>query len=213
MRLTIFDLDHTLLTVNSSFRFGVYLYHQNFFSVATLFLCLTDYIRHKWLRMSIEKLHAKSFARLFKGQAFQDIHQHVKKFLLCHLSSMLYSPVVQRLQAARERGDYVVILSSSPDFLVREIASYLQVQHWGGTIYQVDEKGRFSQISQIMEGEDKACYVQALAHQMKIPFAAITVYSDSYLDLPVLKIAGQAIAVDPDSRLKRICLQNGWEIL
>lgn len=213
MRLNIFDLDHTLLTVNSSFHFGLYLYRQRVSSLRILLLCLSDYMRHKWLGMSIQTLHAKSFERLFKGQNFLEIRRHVDQFLIDHLSSMLYQPVMQRLKAAQAQGDEVVILSSSPDFLVGEIARHLQVPHWKSTVYQVDEEGKFSQISQIMEGEDKARYVQTLADQMQIHVSAIAVYSDSYLDLPVLKIAGQAIGVGPDSHLKRVCLQNDWEIL
>jgi phosphoserine phosphatase len=87
------------------------------------------------------------------------------------------------------------------------------VKLWKATHYQEDENGMLIMISHVMEGEDKANYVQALAEQFLIPLSSITVYSDSYLDLPVLKIAGQAIGVVPDYRLKRVCLQNGWEIL
>lgn len=213
MRLVIFDLDHTLITANSSFRFGVHLYRQKIFSLGTLLLCLSDYLRHKWWGMPIQILHANSFARLFKGQALETMKKHVDQFLTEQLDSMLYLPAVQRLRGAQLQGDRIVLLSSSPDFLVEEIAHRLQIPEWKATVYQVDPQGKFSALSHIMEGEDKALYVKALAEQMQLPFSAITVYSDSYLDLPVLKIAGQAIGVVPDSQLKRICLENGWEIL
>jgi HAD superfamily hydrolase (TIGR01490 family) len=212
-RLIVFDLDHTLLIANSSFRFGFYLYRQNFFSFWILILCLCDYARHKWWGMSIQDLHTKAFERLFKGCALEDILQHVDKFLTKDLNSMLYAPAVRRLKDAQERGDRVIILSSSPDFLVGEIAQRLGVKLWKATHYQEDENGMLIMISHVMEGEDKANYVQVLAEQFLIPLSSITVYSDSYLDLPVLKIAGQAIGVVPDYRLKRVCLQNGWEIL
>lgn len=213
MNLVVFDLDHTLLTANSSFRFGTFLYRQKFFPFWTLLLCLSHYARHKWGGMSVQTLHAKSFAHLFKGRNLSDICEHVDKFLTENLQSMLYLPVVERLKAAQERGDAVLILSSSPDFLVREIARRLHVPRWKATIYQRDHDGSLSAVSHVMEGEDKAQYVKGLADQMHLPLSSITVYSDSILDLPVLKIAGKAIGVLPDSHLKRICLENGWEIL
>lgn len=213
MRLTVFDLDHTLLTTNSSFRFGVFLYRQNVFSFWTLLDCLIYYARHKWLGMSIYDLHTKVFARLFKGQFLEDICHYANQFLTESLTTMLYEPVVKRLRTAQDKGDHVLILSSSPDFLVKKIAEHLGVLHWKATVYQCDEKGKFITISKVMEGQDKANYIHNLSIQMCINRSVITVYSDSYLDLPILKMAGKPIAVGPDYRLKYICLQNGWEIL
>lgn len=213
MHLSVFDLDHTLININSSFHFGLYLYRQKFFSFSKLVACLSDYARHKWLGLSVQTLHARAFARLFKGHALSDIRHHVDQFLTEHLTSFLYEPVVQRLKAAQTQGNYTLILSSSPDFLVGAIAHRLGVSQWKATVYQADTKGKLMSIAHVLEGQDKADYLKNLAHQMRVPLSATTVYSDSYLDLPVLKIAGQAIGVDPDSHLKRVCLQNGWEIL
>lgn len=126
---------------------------------------------------------------------------------------MLYRPVIQRLQEAQAKGDYTLILSSSPAFLVEAIAQRLQVAHWKATTYHLDSQGHLTAIAHVFEGQDKADYVTALAHRMKFSPSAITVYSDSYLDLPVLKIAGRAIGVVPDPYLKRVCLHQGWEIL
>src|SRR5690242_5224857 len=142
-RLIVFDLDHTLLTANSSFCFGSFLYRQRFFSFWTLLGCLSDYARYKWLKMSIYDLHIKTFDRLFRGCAVVDVRRHVVQFLTDSLDGMLYSPVVQRLKQAQAQGDHVMILSSAPDFLVEEIAKRLQVFHWKATIYQSNEKGHF----------------------------------------------------------------------
>ncbi len=213
MGLTIFDLDHTLLTVNSSFRFGSFLYCQKFFSFWTLLGCLIDYARHKWLGMSIADLHAKTFKRIFIGRTLSDINRYVDMFLNESLRGFLYPPVVQRLENAQNQKEEVLILSSSPDFLVKEIAERLHVFHWKATVYQTDEMGKLTAIASVMDGEDKANYIKALIDRMQLPPSAITVYSDSYLDLPILQMAGQAIGVEPDGYLKRICLQNGWEIL
>jgi len=213
MRLIVFDLDHTLLTANSSFRFGAYLYRQGVYSSWTLVGCLVDYARHKWMGMSIFDLHQKIFIRLFKGLPLVDIHRFAAQFASESLEAMLYPPTLLKLKEALARKDHVVILSSSPDFLVGEIAHHLEVEHWKATVYQSDEKGELCAISEVMEGENKADHLKKLSDKLEMPQSAITVYSDSYLDLPMLKMAGEAIAVRPDFRLKRICLENGWEIL
>lgn len=213
MRVVVFDLDHTLLTVNSSFRFGLFLYRQRYFSFWKLWYCLSAYMRHKWFGMKLQDLHVKAFTHLFQGQPLAAISHEVEKFLDEFFESILYAPVVKRLKLAQAQQEKVLILSSSPDFLVKAIAHRFQVQQWKATTYQVDHEGKFAAVSHVMEGENKANYLRQWVHQLQLSLSATTVYSDSYLDLPVLKIAGQVIGVVPDNRLKRLCQQKGWEIL
>ncbi len=213
LRLSVFDLDHTLLAANSSYRFGAYLYHQKFFNISTLLYCLSCYLRHKCFGMSMRSLHYKIFLSLFQGQAIQEIQQYVNHFLSKELDAMLYEPAIRRLREAQQQGHYTIILSSSPDFLVQPIAAHLGTHSWKASLYMRDQEGRLNGISQIIEGQDKADHVNTLAQRLKIAPSSITVYSDSYLDLPVLEMAGKAIGVVPDRHLRKICLANGWEIL
>lgn len=157
--------------------------------------------------MTLATLHARSFSRLFQGRRFAEVQHHVDQFLNEKLESLLNPVVFNRLQEAQAQGKKIVLLSSSPDFLVEQIAKRLKIDEWKATPYHVDATGLFSGIGAIMDGEAKAYYVQKLVYQ------SLTIYSDSALDLPLLKMANQAIAVSPDARLKREALCNGWEIL
>jgi HAD superfamily phosphoserine phosphatase-like hydrolase len=211
--LSVFDLDHTLLTANSSYCFGIYLYRKKFFSFVTLFQCLSYYTRHKLFGMSIENLYQKTFLSLFKDRNMQEIENFAISFLDQEFQYMLYLPVIQRLIEAQQNGHYTVILSSSPDFLVRPIAARLGVHAWKASLYTKDQMGKINGISEVIEGHRKANYVHLLMEDLKIANSCTAVYSDSYLDLPVLKIAGKAIGVVPDRHLRKICLKNGWEII
>lgn len=213
MRLSVFDLDHTLLTINSSYHFGAYLYRQKFFSFPSLLASLFYYARHKLFGLSIQKLHQKTFQLLFKGVSIEDLQAYVTVFLEQQLTEKLYQPALQRLHEAQKRGDYTLILSSSPDFLVRPIAEWFGVDSWQATIYAVDDGGCLSHLASILEGQDKANYLAHLIREMGIHSSSVTVYSDSHLDLPILKMAGKAIGVVPDFYLKRICQEKGWEII
>lgn len=213
VQISVFDLDHTLLTGNSSYHFGFYLYKRKFFNFRKLILCLCDYARHKCLGLSVQKLHVKSFSRLFQGQSLAILQEHVEAFLTENLQNLLYTPVAQRLREAHSRGETTLILSSGPDFLVSAIARRLDVTQWQATTYRADDEGRLAAITHVLEGQDKANYMQDYAKKMELPLSDFTVYSDSYLDLPIMRIAGRAIGVLPDNRLKYVCLQNGWEII
>ncbi|MBA2369182.1 MAG: HAD-IB family phosphatase [Candidatus Protochlamydia sp.] len=213
MRLNVFDLDHTLLKENCSYRFGAYLYKQGALSFFSVLACLCYYARHKLLHMSLQKTHQKIFNRLFKGRSFHKIQQYADAFIKESLADLYYPPVLKRLSEAIKKGDYTLILSSSPDFLVERIARDLGTTNWHGTIYEVDEQGFFSHISHVIDGHEKVEVVKRLACKMDLDPCLMVAYSDSYLDLPILKIAGTAIGVKPDYQLKRVCQNLGWEII
>jgi len=211
--LIVFDLDHTLLKANISFRFGQFLYQQNFFSLWTLLGCLSDYARHQWVGMSLSALHTRTFVRLFNGRALSDLCDHADQFLTESLPSLLSDPVLQRLRKGQKEGKDILILSSSPDFLVREVARHLHVPEGRGTLYQVNSEGKLIAVLHVMDGQAKADNLREVVDRRQLPSSAITVYSDSHLDLPLLRMAGEAIGVRPDGRLRRVCLENGWEIM
>lgn len=211
--LSVFDLDHTLLTANSSYRFGTYLYRAQFLSKIDLIYCLGYYARHKYLGMSVHSLHDKIFKQLFQGKSQSEIDLYAAHFLEQELKSMISEPISQRLAEAKGSEHYVVILSSSPDFLVKPIAEYLGTHEWQATVYGNDHRGTFTHIISVLDGKDKAAYILELAQRLRILPASVTAYSDSDLDVPMLAIAGRAIGVRPNSKLRRICLKNGWEII
>lgn len=211
--LSVFDLDHTLVKVNTSYLFGSYLYYHRVFPLSQLMRCAFYYARHKWLGLSLQQLHQNIFNLVFRGKNLRYLEEHVSVFLEQEFEKMIQKPVFDRLQQAKAKGHYIVILSSSPDFLVGPLAKLFGVQDWQSSFYTANSDGKLEKISQVMEGEDKAKYVQELQQKWGISSASTTVYSDSYLDLPVLRIAGKAVAVAPDSWLRKVCLREGWDIL
>lgn len=213
MQISIFDLDHTLLRANSSYRFGNYLYRHQAMSFFTLLVCLANYACHKGLGLSVKRIHQNIFKVLFNGRALSEIQGYVADFLDKELDSLINPIVYERLTLAQKNGHHTIILSSSPDFLVSAIAERLSVLEWKGTEFSTNSHGYLSHIVQLMEGTDKALYIKNLVKKNPVSFLDITFYTDSSLDLPALKLAGKPIGVAPDKKLKKLCQKNGWEIL
>ncbi len=212
-QLILFDLDNTLLSTNSSFRFGAYLYKHNIFPLSTMLFLVSCYSFHKAGLLTLESLHHTIFKRLFLGRLISNFRTQAVSFIADEFDSLLYRPAIGRLNEAKQAGHHIGILSSSPDFLVELIAQHLSVDRWMGTKYDVDGAGRFSMISELMNGTVKAHHLASLSRQLNIPHSAITAYSDSYLDRPFLEAAGVAVGVNPDKKLRRLCLKNQWKII
>ena len=61
--------------------------------------------------------------------------------------------------------------------------------------------------------EGKARALRELAAAEGIDLAASWAYSDSESDLPMLRLVGNPVAVNPDTELGRIARAEGWEVL
>ena len=55
--------------------------------------------------------------------------------------------------------------------------------------------------------------MREVAEREGIDLQASYAYSDSESDLPMLRAAGNAVVVNPDAALRRIAVEEGWEIV
>jgi phosphoserine phosphatase len=61
--------------------------------------------------------------------------------------------------------------------------------------------------------EGKAEAIRELAQREGIDLAASWAYSDSESDLPMLRLVGHPVAVNPDKALAQVARDNGWEVM
>lgn len=216
-RLAVFDLDHTLIKGNSSFLFGQFLFRIGYLSLRTTLSLAWDYFLHKRGFLSLKDLHYNVFQKFLEGKSLFEVMKYSEDFIKRHLPSILYQPTLQRLQDIRLKGGKIAILSSSPSFLVEAIALYLKVDIWLATHYQIDEKSCFHQVSNIVEGVDKARFLKNIQSSYGIKTSDVIAYSDSLLDLPLLEAAGLAVGVVGTGRIDKkfydLCQKRGWEMI
>jgi hypothetical protein len=55
--------------------------------------------------------------------------------------------------------------------------------------------------------------MREVAEREQIDLGASYAYSDSESDLPMLREVGNAVVVNPDSLLRRIAVEEGWEVI
>ena len=170
-------------------------------------------MRHYLLNLSLSELHKKVFDKFLKGVSLDSVEEAVADFLKKDFFRFLYFPTFNRLRLAQHQGHYTVILSNGPSFIVGPIAEYLGVNEWKASHYVVDRERKFSEIENVLLGEDKANYLNHLMERLKIPSSKVFAYSDSDLDLPFLKKAGNPIAVKPTTKLLKIAKEQAWEVL
>ncbi len=203
--LSIFDLDGTLITKNSSFTFGRWLFSKGKLPRSTVIANVTDYFLHRYFGLSIESIHRRAKERLLKSHSLEALTLFADSFVAETLPSLIDKKAKKRLEEARSQGHHLLLLSSSPSFIVKPIAEAFGITHW----YASDWKEPVS----ILDGEVKLQIAKYVAAELKTPERQIFAYSDSHLDLPLLNSVANPISVNPDAILRKISLKNNWEIL
>lgn len=212
-RLAVFDLDRTLLPGSSLVALGRALAVRKLVPRRTL---LAGYLRDASFRR-----RGASDAEATRVR--DDALRHVAGLEVALLESVLDE--VGRALVARVRpgalllvrrhlaaGDFVVVLSASPQPLIETVAARIGAHRAVGTkpgtldgVYTGDLDGPFCY------GEGK---LERLHHDVG-PDALHNAagYADSASDVPVLEACREPVAVNPDRRLRDIAARRGWPVV
>lgn len=212
-KLVVFDLDHTLMKVNTSYFFAKALYQQGILTMGIVLRAALIKIRYYTSSLTLEGVHHLVFDKMLKGFSLETLEKNLDDFMHRLLPGQLYLPAYQELSKAQDRGDYTALLSSSPDFLVRRFASYFGIDASEGTAYSIDKDRRLCKIARLMVGHTKRGSLLQLRERLGVPKEDVIVYSDSHDDIPLLLEAGQAVAVNPDRRLAKMAKEYSWRII
>lgn len=125
----------------------------------------------------------------------------------------VYSEAVDLVQRHQNNGHEVVVVSSSPIELVRPIANMLGIEHVIATEIMLDSDGRCTnEFVQWVSGKAKPDAIRAFAQRHDINLSLSFAYSDSRTDIEFLETVGNALAINPDGKLRNHARANGWEI-
>ena len=220
-RVALFDLDHTLLPIDSDYSWGVFttrigwtdpvefarrndqFYAQ--YQAGTLDI-------HDYVRFATEAVRLRG--REAALQARVDFMQSVVK-------PAIRAEALALVQAHQAAGDAVAIITATNEFVTRPIADAfgvddlmaVELEHdtaAGGTGWLT---GEIHGVPSAREG--KVVRVGQWLAQRGLDWddVHLTFYSDSTNDLPLLEKSHTPVATNPDARLRAIAASRGWRIL
>ena len=126
----------------------------------------------------------------------------------------LYPQMLARAYAHQDEGVAVYILTAASQEMADLLAHVLGFDGGLGTRSEVVD-GRYTgrPAGHFNYREGKVLSMRDLAEREGIHLASSYAYSDSESDLPMLRAVRHAVVVNPDSDLRRIAIQEGWEVL
>ena len=217
MKLALFDLDHTLLPIDSDYSWGVFTTDIGWTDNA-YFRELNDAFYahyqagtldiHDYVRFSTEA------ARL-KGPA-EAAHAHAH-FMQTVVLPAIEPQALALIGAHAQAGEQVIIVTATNEFVTRPIATALGVSELIAVELERDASGwitgELKGTPSFREGKVTRVNQWLAAHQLAWIDAEITFYSDSINDLALLEKATHPVATNPDPRLRTLATERGWRIL
>lgn len=216
--LTLFDLDDTLLPIDSDHAWGEFVIRLGWVD-ADEFRRRNDafYAQYKLGQLDIHEYIAFATEPLRERGPEAAAAAH-RRFMAEVIEPNLRPPALDLVRRHRSQGDTIALVTATNDFITAPIARAFGIDTLiavrlergpGGTI-----TGRIDGTPSYREGK-----VERVGQWLRERgadwggFERITVYSDSVNDLALLERASDPVATNPSPALETIAHERGWRIL
>jgi len=221
-KVAFFDLDGTLIKAhlwlglvkhNLKFKKNVFETCWYIFS----HMALTPF----WLIRLISKERyyrtwGEDASRMIKGTEVAKVKDTLNWLSDKYLLPTIKKNIFERLKRHQKEGFLTILTSGSFEDLLKIIASRLEINFTVGTKLETI-KGKFTGkiIRPLCFGRGKVERIEYLVKEknLSINFKESFAYSDGIFDLPLLKLVGHPVVVDPGKELLEIAGKKGWVIL
>ncbi len=210
-----FDLDKTLMAGSSGVFFARAAYESGMISRSRLIKDVYENIRFRLLGSTDDRADdvRRRVGEMIAGVRVRDL-ERLSPRVLSGVLPRLYPQMLERAYAHQDAGVPVYILTAASQEMADLLARVLAFDGGLGTRSEIVDghyTGRPAGPFNYREG--KVISMREVAEREGIDLAASFAYSDSESDLPMLRAVGHAVVVNPDGPLRRIAVEQGWEIV
>jgi phosphatidylglycerophosphatase C len=190
-RLAVFDFDGTLIKGDSIVRYILYAVSKGYLSPFNLPYQLYNVRRTLTGRISNEE--GKSNALAFLGRMNMAEQEAFNAgFCKDKLLPRLYKLGIERMEKHRRQGDLVLLLSASPACYMDYVKDLLPVDE-----VLASPTDAYGKVTVTTRHHEKVKRLQSFTEGMDIDWENSWAYGDSAADLPVMRLTGHPVLVNP----------------
>ncbi len=210
-----FDLDRTMMAGSSGIYFARAAFETGMISRRRMARDVYENLRFRLRGSTDDRADAVRIrvGEMIAGVPVREL-QRLSPRVLAGVLPRLYPQMLQRAYAHQDNGERVYIVTAASQEMADLLALVLAFDGGIGSRSEIREgvyTGRAAGPFNYREG--KAHSLRELAEREEIDLAASYAYSDSESDLPMLRVVGHPVVVNPDAELARVALEEGWEVL
>lgn len=218
MNLALFDLDGTLLAIDSDHAFGEFMVRLGWADGE-------DFRRRNdvfFAQYQAERLDVAQYVRFatsaWRGRTSAELADASRRFIDEVIRPSLHPSASALLQRHAQAGDRIAIVTATNEFVTRPIATLLGVDTLIATELQRDAAGRVTGelhgVASFREGKVARVQQWLAGDGLRLQdFERSYFYSDSTNDLALLEHVSDPVATNPSPALQRIAQQRGWPIV
>ena len=211
-KLTIFDLDNTLLAGDSDRAWGQYIVEKKIVSDAFLVESEKFYNSYYEGDLDIDGFLAFCLKPLTENK-LSELLELRKGFIEDKIKPMMLEEAIRTVKQKKSEGP-VIIATATNSFVTRPIADLFEIKDLIATEFIIKDNeftGEVDGIPCFREGKVKKVeeWVKANGYDL----SSATFYSDSFNDLPLLQKVETAIVVDGDDKLIEQAKNNDWKCI
>jgi len=210
-----FDLDKTIIAKSSTLAFTRPMFKAGLLSGSTLAKAGVAQAYYQAFGADEDQLtRAKEeLSALTKGWSKAEVEALVEETVDEVVAPYVYAEALAIIDDHKRVGRRVIVISASPEEIVRPLCRYLGIDEVIASRSAVDEEGLYTgEIELYAYGPEKAQAMIDMAKEEGINLALSYAYSDSITDLPMLAAVGHPVVVNPDDQLMEEAESRGWEV-
>jgi len=216
--LALFDLDHTLLPIDSDYEWGQFLVRHGAVD-AEEFKRRNDAFFAQYQAGTLDPVEYLEFAlgtlARFPRPELDAMHaRYMDEVIHPHIRPAARDLVQRHLDA----GDLVGIITATNRFVTDPIARAFGVEHLIAAEPELDAQGNLTGklVGTPTQGPGKVTHMHdwlgRLGHRFD-QFERSHFYSDSHNDLPLLSVVSHPVATNPNATLASHAAAQGWPLL
>ena len=211
-----FDVDNTVMQGASIFHLARGLHRRDFFSTRDILGAAWKqaYFRLVGVEDPAHVADARASALSFiAGHTVAELEELGEEIFDEAMAHRIWPGTRALAQLHLDRGQRVWLVTAAPIEIASIIARRLGLTGAMGTVAEhVDGVYTGRLVGDLLHGPAKGVAIQALAEREGLDLAACSAYSDSYNDLPMLAMVGDACAINPDAKLRAYAREQGWRV-
>ena len=214
MKLAIFDLDETLIAIDSDHAWGDYVAAKGLVDVTNHEQQNRQFYEdYKNGELDIDAYLAFS-THVLTQHSLEALYRERANFIQTVIEPKLLSKGRALVEEHRAAGDQLIIVTATLEFVTRPIADLLGISELLAPIPELTDKGYTGKIVGVPSyGPGKVTRLRTWMEDKPFSLEGSTFYSDSHNDLPLLNLVDHPVAVDPDPTLAKVAAEKGWKCI
>lgn len=217
-RLALFDLDHTLIPLDSDYAWGEFTTARGW-TDANEFKRQNDafYEHYKAGTLDVHAYVRFATAAIVRQGASSSIAAHAD-FMRAVIENAIKPQALKLVRDHQAAGDTVIVVTATNAFVTRPIAKAFGVDELIAVDLVLDPgtgwyTGEIAGVPSFRDGKVARVQQWLADHGLDWDQVHTTFYSDSINDLPLLEKATVPVATNPDARLRALAQERAWRIL